>query len=228
MARRWMLVGVVGAVLAAPAGAAPYWVAWEGDDFPENEGWERVSGPQGAQANRTLANGVLTYDSLFDIDVFDFSRMTMPGKFTVEPGETFVVQWRLRVNEAYGVLPYDPGFALSSDDDWSLGMTFGLSELKFAFVGGLVSYTPNAFHEYEVRTDDFRAYRLYIDGDLVNEGSFFEPSPVRSQIAWGDAVQGARSLANWDYFRFGVVPEPTSVLLTGVGLLITSLRSRRG
>src|SRR5262249_20346055 len=78
----------------------PYWVAYEGDDFPEAEGWERHT--SGGGAVRSLLDGVLTLDSLQSPLIFDdyfWRRQLNPG-----PQELFVCEWRVRVTEAYGPL----------------------------------------------------------------------------------------------------------------------------
>ena len=58
------------------AGATPFWIAYEGDDYPENQGWERVygdeHGPNSGGAIRSLADGIFTEDSLHDDQIFDF------------------------------------------------------------------------------------------------------------------------------------------------------------
>ena len=55
--------------LVIPAGAEPYWIAYEGNDFPENEGWERyVTGPP---AVRWLEDGSLFVDSRADTHTAD-------------------------------------------------------------------------------------------------------------------------------------------------------------
>jgi hypothetical protein len=56
-----------------------------------------------------------------------------------------------------------------------------------------------------------RAYELYIDDELAITGVFEEVfGPTR--VSWGDVVTGATSLTEWDYVRFGVIPEPSSFL----------------
>ena len=72
-------------------------------------------------------------------------------------------------------------------------------------------FEPGVFHEFELRTRDMRDYELYIDGNLAISGSFWL-SLTWSRAFWGDSIQGGASLARWDYFRFGVVPEPNSLL----------------
>jgi hypothetical protein len=86
-----------------------------------------------------------------------------------------------------------------------------------------VELEPGVFHEFEMRSSDMARYRLYIDGTAAIEGEFFKdgPPPI---IAFGDLTTNG-SLAEWDYFRFGVVPEPRMWLSALAGLAL--LRSRR-
>ena len=42
-------------VLAASATAEPYWISYDGNDFPENEGWTRVLNEGGAE--RSIEDG---------------------------------------------------------------------------------------------------------------------------------------------------------------------------
>jgi len=200
-------------VVAPPAAGDRYWVAYEGDDFPENEGWERLNFGDGP-ANRTLDDGVLTIDSLWSTNISDFYKMERP--LNPGPGETFVMEWRLRVNQVVDNGPrlVDPGVALFSDDDWALALQFGVSGFRSGFEDN-VSFVFEAavFHDYRVRSTDMRSYALYVDDELIHNGAFWEPTTTRSRISWGDGIQGAASHHDWDYFRFGVVPEPSSSLL---------------
>ena len=45
---------------ASPALAEQYWIAYEGDDFPENEGWTRTISAGGAE--RWIEDGALVLD----------------------------------------------------------------------------------------------------------------------------------------------------------------------
>ena len=205
-------------MLVAQAGAAPYWISWEGNDFPENEGWERiVNGPQPAE--RTLADGIMTMDGLADRQIDDYYRMERlidPG-----PGEEFVMQWRIRVDEIIGhpLALYDPGVAVWSDDDWEVSLLFGTDFVYSFHENILISVDPDVYHTWEFRSSDMRTYDLMVAGALIHTGFFWEPTFERSKVTWGDKARGAASLADWDYFRFGVVPEPSSALLIAVGLL---------
>jgi hypothetical protein len=132
---RWPILSVlVASLLSWSASADQYWIAWEGDDFPENQGWTRVWGNwdgqyEGPGAIRTLENGILTYDSLYDDGVYDFSEMYRPGQMDSGSGELFVMEWRLNVEQVdswYG----DPGVVLSSDEAWVVGLRFAYDRIS--------------------------------------------------------------------------------------------------
>jgi len=209
--KHWLiLMGILGGASAGVARGEPYWVAWEGDDFPENEGWERRMNGEGP-ALRTLADGVMNIDGLWSTQVDDFYRLNRP--LDPEAGEMFVMQWRLRVNEVIGnpLALYDPGVGLFSDQDNELTLVFGVDFVRsYHEEGVVIPLGPGVFHEYEVRSSDMVNYELLIDGYPIHAGEFWTPNFRRSGVDWGDYARGAGSSADWDYFRFGVVPEPAS------------------
>ena len=52
---RWRSATILAVLLGVAAGAAwaePYWIAYEGNDFPENEGWVRYATNPPAQRVR--------------------------------------------------------------------------------------------------------------------------------------------------------------------------------
>ena len=210
--KRAVLLLFFAAALALPAGAEPYWVAWEGNDFPENEGWERiVNGPQPAE--RTLADGIMTMNGLADRQIDDYYRMERT--LNPEPGEEFVMQWRLWVQEVVGnpLALYDPGVAVWSDDDWEVSLLFGTNFVYSFHENILIDVAPDIYHTWEFRSSDMRSYTLMVDGELIHTGVFWEPTFERSKVTWGDKARGSASLVEWDYFRFGVVPEPGTTVL---------------
>ena len=191
-----------------------YWIAYEGNDFPESEGWTRVHGE--IPAERWIEDGALVIDSRADVSIFDFVKMAFDGTLDPDPGEMFLMRWRLKVDQVEGF--YDPIIAVTSDEVapdefYSVGFGFQEDRVLSAFEPNVSAvFEPGVFHEYELRSFDMRSYRLYIDDDLAIEGVFYEVfGPTR--VGWGDGVQGAVSLSRWDYVRFGVVPEPTIAIL---------------
>lgn len=211
------LLCFLAALLLATSGvrADEYWIAYEGNDFPENQGWTRVTGPLGG-AQRWIENGSLVIDSRASVKIVDSYRMELNGNLDPDPGELFVARWRLRIDEVIGRV--DPTVGIYSDEKWAAAFKFGETTIFSTFETGVSApFARGVFHEFELRSWDMRSYELYIDANLAISGSFwFSLTP--SRVNWGDSIQGGASLARWDYFRFGVVPEPSSGLLFAFGL----------
>ncbi|MFQ5806661.1 MAG: hypothetical protein ACE5I3_09445, partial [Phycisphaerae bacterium] len=111
----------------------------------------------------------------------------------------------------------DPAFAATSDESWRIG--FRLSETRIFNIDDLsmsASFEPGVFHRFELRSWDMRSFELRIDDSVVLTGPFTHIISA-SRVSWGDQVEGAASLSRWDYFEFGVVPEPSGA--TGLVLL---------
>jgi hypothetical protein len=200
-------------ILAGVATGEPYWIDWEGDDWPENmdppwvRSWGNWNGPHQGGAYRTLENGVLTYDSLYDPGVDDFYYMDMPGGIDPGPGEVLLWQWTAKVDQLYGWY-YDPDVALASDTGKLLGFGLALDHILSVFEEGVsIPVQPGVFHDYTVLTTDMLSYELYIDGELARVGSFWQ-GVTQSYAGWGDAVQGGASLHHWKRVRFGALLAP--------------------
>lgn len=225
-----LILVLMSLLLTVPVRAEPYWIAWEGDDWPENQGWNRAygnwEGPGEGEAVRTLADGVLTYDSRHDTGVYDYCWMERPGALDPGPGELFVMEWGLEVDEIVeGSADFDPGVALFSDDSWGVGLRFSMDRVSSAFEHtDIAMLNPGEYYDYRLVSTDMRQYQLYLNGIFVYEGAFVDVF-TESYLSWGDGTQGAGSLQSWNHFRFGVVPEPRSQLLVLTLLLV--LRSAR-
>jgi hypothetical protein len=216
-------------VVVWPAGAAEYWITYEGNDLPEDEGWQRNWGDDygahhGTGAVRTLADGVLTMDSLYDLRVYDYACRYLYGEVDPERGELFIAECRVKIDEATGD-GYDSTFGVASDG--AMQLAFGLFPDRIESIwedGVALSVAPGMFHDYQVLSWDMQTYELYIDGDLAYQGTFWQGA-LYSKLAWEDGVRGAASLAHWDYVRFGVVPEPSAgILLIGVCVCVRHRR----
>jgi len=215
-----MLVFVVAAlgVLVSTAGADEYWITYEANDLPEDEGWNRSwgnnDGPfHGDGAYRTIEDGVLTMDSLYSERVYDYAYLRLPGEFDPDPGELFVIEWRLKVDEVvsrWGA--YDPSVGCASDGAMQLGLGYHEDWIESVFEDDVyIPIEPYVFHEYRVISWDMYDYTLYIDGEVAHDGVFCQRS-MESSMGWGDTVSGSASLTHWDYLRFGVIPEPSSLV----------------
>lgn len=118
-----------------------------------------------------------------------------------------------------------PGVYVLSDDSHAVGFVFDEDTLWSLYERNVsASFEPGIFHQFELRSGNMRSYELYIDDDLVIEGAF-GASFSETSVGWGDIVRGSSSLAEWDYFRFGVVPEPSGFMLALVAA--ACIRRRR-
>ncbi len=209
--------------------AEPWWVNYEANDFPEQEpGWERVHGS--LPAERWIDNGVLFLDKWNTPNTYEYYQMTFDHPIDPQPQELFLLSWRLKVDSVSGY--YDPGVGVTSDpvgSDWyRAAFGFRVDRVLSVFEHGVSApIAPGVFHDYELRSADMRSYQLYIDGSLAIQGVFAEVfGPPR--VGFGQAMDGASSLAEWDWVRFGVVPEPASLAIGLLGVLTWPRRSRRG
>ncbi len=224
-----LLLSVVAALggFISTAGAAPYWITYEGNDLPEYEGWERMWGDehpyQGDGAIRTVADGVLSVDSRFDTGVYDYAFVERPGQTDPEPGELFVMEWRALIEEEVGEPTWDSGALIRSDDAWQVVIGLRPHEVVSALEHVYIPIEPGVFHDYRLTSSDMRTYELFIDGDLARAGDFWH-GLTASRLSWGPVTEGVSSLSHWDYVRVGVVPEPASCFLF---LLPCAIRSRR-
>jgi hypothetical protein len=189
------------AVLAT-AGVAvsePYWIQWDGSDWPENmdpawiRSWGNWQGPHQGGAYRTLEDGVLTYDSLYDPGVYDFYYMDLPGQMSLGPSEEFVIEWRLLVDEVTGPWYYDPCVGIQSDDSWGVGLVFNTSSV-FSEGENMVigTFAPGEFHSFQLRSSDMRTYHLTIDSGPGFDG-LFDHGVSTSWVSWGDECRGRRA-----------------------------------
>ena len=207
------VVGLMAGVLlgAVPAWASPWCVDYEGDAFPEDQGWTRVHGS--IPGERWIDNGVLFIQKQPNPPTYEFYEMTFDHPVDPQgPQETFLLRWRLKVDDVIGL--DDPAVGVTSDsaganEYYRASFGFSVDRVYSRFEHGVSApIAPGVFHEYEMRSSDMRTYQLYVDSMLSMQGSFTEVfGPAR--VTFGQGVEGATSLAEWDYVRCAVVaPEP--------------------
>lgn len=229
MGCRLVCVLFVGAVVGL-APASQYWVAYEGNDFPENQGWERAVSSQYGGAQRSIetdeyGNNYLVIDSLASQMIYDFAEMDRPINPT-EPGERFICEWRLLIPEFYGYRQSAVGIA--PDQYGILGFSYTYDDVIGSTEEWSLPIDPGVFHTYRLESYDMVSYQLWIDGAFAKSGTWYLNSLNRSFVNFGDGTQGGqtRSLEKWDYFRFGVVPEPGCAMLLIIACVCGGRRHR--
>jgi hypothetical protein len=191
---------------ALVAHADLYWFTYDGNDFPENEGWIRHFTDPPAQ--RWLEDGSLFVDSRADFLIDDTYRVVPPGGYDPDPGETFVMQWRLLVHESSN---FCGGVTFTSDQQHAVTFLFDEHRLLSSYESAYVELQPGVFHDFEMRSSDLLTYDLYVDGSLSLSGTFFQ-SLFAPGLGFGDLTSNG-ALVEWDYVNVGVVPEPPTSLL---------------
>lgn len=200
---------IVCAVLAAAAcQAEPYWVSWTGTDYPENQGWTRYSSDPAAQ--RWLEDGKLFIDSRGGRWTYDECGQSRAGLMTPGPGETFEMRWRLKVDEVAG--GPDPGVYVRSDDGYDVFFLFRSDSMDISCVDVFtLPLEAGLFHSFVFSSSDARTFSLSVDGGAPVSSALFDGVFTGPLVAWGDMTTNA-SLAEWDYFEYGIVPEPATAL----------------
>ncbi len=200
-------------VLTTTASAEPFWVAYEGNDYPEDVGWTRqwgdADGPYHGGAFRTLNDGVFTSYALHDPWVFDFQYQN--PEIVLGPDEQFVATWRALVDPASDAMDTTIVFT-RSDTPGDVSLFLGPEYLTILPGGTEIPTSAGDFHTYTFRSYDMLSYELEIDGATLHTGIFELNSLLSSYVAFGDGAQPLRSRTEWDYFRYGVVPEPNLTL----------------
>jgi len=208
-----MVASLVAACVSL-ACAEEYWIAYEGNDFPENEGWTRIW--NGPPATRWIEDGTLVIDSRPVFSTAEWYEW-YPSVTTPQPGEYFVTQWGLKIDDVIGG-SRSLTVGVFGEDRWAVGFDLDESTIRSAFEPGVsAQFEPGEFHDFELRSADMRAYELFIDGSLAIEGSFWL-SLMSSVVNWGDGATSSASFSRWDYFRFGIVPEPDTGIMVSVTL----------
>lgn len=211
--------------LAGSAAGEQFWVEYDASCglFPEECGWMRTI--EGGGAVRSLADGILTLDSMADPMIFDYYKMNRP--ITPGPGETFVATWRVCVaeqSEFWEQLAYFHGDAGSA-----VVLGYYLDRVCSLYEGWYLPFLPGVFHTYRLESPDLSSYSLWIDDAYSIAGVFHSPCEPVPFVIFGDGTCGTGagvSRTEWEYFGFGVVPEP-SALITVFAIALCALLAQR-
>jgi hypothetical protein len=184
--------------------------------YPENQGWTRRTAYGGAV--RSFDDGALVLDSRASYGIMDYYHIERPGAIHLDPGETWVMEWRLKVTYMSPPSSADVGTYVFSDDSWALAFDFTADRVYSGFEYPTYALVePGVWHSYRAVSPDLRTYTLFVDGAPALQG-FFVHVFTASETGWGDGTQGPTSVSEWADVHFETVPEPTSVLCALLGL----------
>lgn len=134
-----LLATVALAASTAVGRADRYWIAYDGDDFPENQGWTHLW--NNPLALRSIDDGALRIDASASLSTTDYYQITRPGALDPGPGEAFVMQWGLEVIQHVGFSDLSVG--VFSDASGFLG--FGISDsFIFERPGVMAFFAPGS------------------------------------------------------------------------------------
>ena len=180
--------------------AEPYEVAYEGDVFPEEVGWERFT--SGGGAERSVAGGLLALSS-DDPLVADQYRFDAQGALDAGPGEFFYAEWRMRLLPGSGIA--DVNVSIYRDagqgDIW-LGFSTDFV-ISFLDDNRIDPIDTTIWRDYRIVSFDMVNYDFFIDGAYADSGFFAFPGLADAKVWFGDCCIGQASSSEWDYFRFG-------------------------
>ena len=117
----FLIVLACASLFATTARAESYWIAYEGNDFPENEGWTRIT--NGPLAERWIEDGTLVVDTTEDRHTCDWYNL-YPSITAPAVDEEFILQWRLKIEEFTGGGP-GPTVGVYSDERWGVSFITG-------------------------------------------------------------------------------------------------------
>ncbi len=202
--RLWLIVALLSAS-GAGARADLFWVSWTGNDYPDHEGWNHaVSDPPPVEQ---LNDGRLLIDSSAEYGIYGEYWQDSAGPLALEPGERFVMCWGLCILD----IPAggdDLGVSIHFDNHQAVTFVFFVDMVDSVLEAEQwATFEPFALHHFTFVTDDAQTYRLYIDGALKLEGVFWD-GLLSAGVSWGDIIS-ASSVAEWDYFEYGIRSVPT-------------------
>lgn len=200
----------------AAARADQFWIAYEANQNhtpPELQGWQHHwdYGEPPTPPVRSVLNGIFTLDTLGLWHVEDFNYRN--AAVSLDAGEQFVAEYRVRVTGDI----HDTWVFVSQGSSWGsdIGMTIGPAQI--AVGATTIEITSGVFHQYRWTSNDMIQFDLYIDGVLRHSRSRTDELGPSVNMLFGDWTFGTApgaptSRSEWDYVRFGVVPEPVTAL----------------
>ena len=218
----YLMLLVVGSL---PALAEEFYLRYDGDDFPENEGWERRFSDPGGQIEREIDKSLFRLDTRASIHLHDYYQLHS-SSFDLLPGEELRMSWRMETVEtqthywgsdvavvlanteaAYAEFFLAPGFVREGD-------------LPGGDPAHLYEFDVGVPHTFSFVTTDMQEYDLFVDDEFAFHGGFHGYSGSGPcMAAFGDVIDGRSSLCEWDWLEIMVVPEPHTGLLLALCLL---------
>ncbi len=205
-------------------------IAYDGTLLPENDGWTRLGT---LDAVRSVEDGWFSHTVSIPGQLDAYQRSLAEFAGTPE----FFVEWRVETDADPSLLdsnltPVVLALGGTSFAYYHVTMTDGRVLLNRSnFLPPVyVSVEGGEPHSYRIELFGDEFYRWLIDGTVVDSGVPVAAYPTSgSELAWGIHYSVPGHSAQWDYIRYGAIPEPaTGALLLLGSFLITRRRLNRG
>jgi len=204
-------------VSAVPAYAQV--VSWEGESFPETDGWERTTF---CTPERVLQDGWLCQAFQIgecgappggDRDTYRRSILDFDG----DP--EFFLEFRVSTTGERSEIPGGAPVAVAAGSSGAVSYNFFIARDQIKFIRDVdlpiwfIDVDPDISHiiRLEFYNRQPPTFRWYLDGESVDEGLAEGPYPsVDPRIVWQGRSWFLPNETRWDYLRYGVIPADAS------------------
>lgn len=194
-----LVLAVPGAI---PASGEEWKIEYTAEGFPESQGpWARGIAYGGGV--RTLKDGIFTLDTLANVQISDYYRVSLPVGADPGPGELLELDWVLHVEKTIG--PSGAHLAVTGDYGRVISFRHGTDRVTSPIFDPTLDLfvEPGRFHAYRMQTADMLTYYLWVDNVLSHVGQMWQGGPG-FYVAWGEGGSAEAGLSHWDYLACGV------------------------
>lgn len=224
----WPIVVCVGALIPTVR-ADDVLLRYEGNAFPEASGWTRE--PFG-NPTRAIDQGefVQFFDEPTDQDFYRRSLNEFVGT------QSFFAEWRMQSSAPASLLGQSQiptAFVLGGSGAAFYHVIVADSRVQFLRDTNIplvfVDIDPSLPHTYRIELLGDLSYTFLIDGQVVDRGIPEGLYPYQdARIVWGARFYEPGQTVEWDYIRYGMIPEPgtISLLIFGIAAIRTAQRKK--
>ncbi len=228
---RWIFGTVI--LFAATASLEAAYISYEGDVFPENDGWI----PGGSQEDPAVYTRSLD-SGIFAINATATGTATVFYRRDLQPTSDYVcIEWQAKTSNDDGYSYFSflidgDGLTSSIGLSWRasgavIGMARDAGQLDDIVVGTPLS--PDEYHVFRVESSG-SLFAVYVDGLFQVSNALQSPigTNLRAQFGFTKDWDLVPTTGSWDYIRAWDVPEPcASIMMTLILLAFAARRSCR-
>jgi hypothetical protein len=216
--------------LASPARG--YYIDYEGDVFPEDDGWTLIGdSPNPDQYSHSIEDGVYTIDAAAEGGAF----ISYEKSFTANTNQ-IIYEWRIGSSNNDGSTVFNGTllgdykksvFIVGLHKDYVDAHFFeDYSSPTFEYICSQLENAP--FHIIQIISNG-ALYSYFIDGIPIGTYTLQDPVNVTQKITWGFMKNSHNipTTSKWDYVRVNTVPEPSNILMMLGTLCVVTIIFRK-